>query len=82
METKQETVQEVKAEQVETAEGPLVVRLKSERVQDPETALRAKETTLYELEVNERKKRLVIDIWELQVQVTIEEPEAGPVRAA
>lgn len=81
METTQEVVQQLKSERVQediqVAESPLVVRLKSERVQEPESVSRTPVSTLYELEVNERKRRVVIDIWDLQVQITLEEPATG-----
>lgn len=84
METTQEVVQEVKSavqEDIQVAESPLVVRLKSERVQEPDSVSRTPVSTLYELEVNERKRRVVIDIWDLQVQITLEEASAAAVRA-
>ena len=80
MNTQQKDVQELKSERVQeelvAGEPPLVIELKSERVQAPESLAGADQAAMpsaIQLTVHQ-KKRVVIDVWWMGVVVAIEDP--------
>jgi hypothetical protein len=88
MSKKMDAVQELKSERVQeelrTVEGdPLVIWLKSERVQKPGLApIAAKaEAPVFELAVNQYQK-MKIDLIALQISITLEGPLEGGVPLA
>lgn len=82
MNTKQNAVQELKSERLQqelAVEGsPLVIELKSERVQAPANAAGGEKAmpSVVRLTVNQMK-RVVVDVWWMGIAVTLEEPAAG-----
>ncbi|HKH48869.1 MAG TPA: hypothetical protein VKM72_29735 [Thermoanaerobaculia bacterium] len=84
MNTQQNDVQELKSERVQeelvVGEPPLVIELKSERVQSPESVAGAGQMELpsvIRLTVNPLK-RVVVDVWWMGVVVAIEDPANDP----
>jgi len=80
MNTQQKDVQELKSERVQeelvAGEPPLVIELKSERVQSPESVAglgQAELPSVVRLTVNP-VKRVVVDVWWMGVVVAIEDP--------
>lgn len=66
--------------------GPVVISLKAERVQGPESAALAAgamSSAVFELTVN-RSQRVTIDFAALQVSITLEQPQpvASPAKGA
>jgi len=83
MNTQQNDVQELKSERVQeelaVEESPLVIELKSERVQAPESVSRADQAAMpsvFQLAVSQ-KKRVVIDVWWMEIAITIDESASG-----
>ncbi len=90
---KTEAVQELKPESVQEEimavadpgepdglGGPLVISLKAERVQEPESvssATGARSASFLELAVNPYQK-VTVDLQALQVSIILEQPMAGP----
>jgi hypothetical protein len=83
MNANQNNVQELKSSWVqeplaisEPAEGPLVIELKSSWVQEPGAMAEvapAEAPSALRLAVNQ-KKRVVIDVWWMQIGITLDEP--------
>lgn len=81
-------VQELKSERVQeellAEEVPLVIWLKSERVQEPGIApfvAEASSSSIFEMSVN-LHQRVTIDLHALQVSITLEGPMIGSAQAA
>ncbi|HKH44524.1 MAG TPA: hypothetical protein VKM72_07665 [Thermoanaerobaculia bacterium] len=86
MNTKQNAVKELKADRVQeelaVEDAPLVIELKAERVQAPESVSREGQAAMpavVQLTVNQ-KKRVVIDVWSMGLTITFNEPADGTVQ--
>jgi hypothetical protein len=86
MSDKMNAVKELKSERVQeemmAADEPLIICLKSERVQEPESLVpEVTSSSTYELMVNPCE-RVTIGLQELQVTITLEGLKIGPNQAA